>query len=108
MTDRIQDKQTITLDFYGPYKFVKGNQYLYYSEFVEREGIYIWTIKDEKNGNNFVHYIDNHVGTKAQRLKQKLIINSYLKTFQALTENREYNKSYPMKGFIMVKTSSII
>jgi len=57
MTDRIQDKQTITLDFYGPYKFVKGNQYLYDSEFVEREGIYIWTIKDEKNGNNFVHYI---------------------------------------------------
>jgi len=47
----------ITLDFVGPLKFCKTERYLFESEFVRSEGIYIWTIKDEINGKNYVHYI---------------------------------------------------
>jgi len=72
MTDNKQDKQTVTLDFYGPYKFVRGSQYLYDSEFVKSEGIYIWTIKDEKNGNNFVHYV-GETSSFGKRQREHLI-----------------------------------
>ncbi len=51
------DKPAITLDFFGPFKFIKGENYLYHSEHAGKEGIYIWTIKDEKNNLNYVHYI---------------------------------------------------
>lgn len=49
--------ETMTLNFYGPFKFTKGDKYLYHTEFVNSEGIYIWTIRDERNGRNLVHYI---------------------------------------------------
>jgi hypothetical protein len=55
------DSQVITLDFFGPYKFTKGDQYLFDSEFAKSEGIYIWTIKDEANGKNFIHYVGETV-----------------------------------------------
>jgi hypothetical protein len=49
--------QSITLDFYGPYKFTKGDNYLFDSEHIKCEGIYFWTIKDEINNKYFVHYV---------------------------------------------------
>ena len=52
----------ITLDFVGPLKFHKGKNYLFESELVNSEGIYIWTIKDERNGKNYVHYIGETMG----------------------------------------------
>jgi len=55
------DKTAITLDFFGPFKFTKGENYLYRSEYAGKEGIYIWTIKDEKNNVNYVHYIGETV-----------------------------------------------
>jgi hypothetical protein len=48
---------SITLHFHGPFKFTSGENYLFNSEFAKDEGIYIWTIKDEKNNVNYVHYI---------------------------------------------------
>jgi len=51
------DHHTITLDFHGPFKFTTGESYLFYSKFVESEGIYIWTIKDEVHNLNLIHYI---------------------------------------------------
>ena len=53
----IPEDQTITLEFFGPFKFTKGDNYLFHSECVGREGIYIWTIKDEEHNLNLVHYI---------------------------------------------------
>jgi hypothetical protein len=53
--------ETVKLDFYGPYKFIKGANYLFYSDFVKSQGIYIWTIKDEKNKVNYVHYVGETV-----------------------------------------------
>ncbi len=47
----------IILDFFGPYKFVEGESYLFNSEHIRKEGIYIWTIKDQINKINYVHYI---------------------------------------------------
>jgi len=40
------------LHFNGPFSFLKGEKSLSHSEFVKSQGIYIWTIKDEK----FCHY----------------------------------------------------
>ena len=48
---------TITLDFYGPFKFVRGDNNLFHSDKIRNEGIYIWTIKDENKGINYVHYV---------------------------------------------------
>lgn len=48
---------SFVLNFSRPLKFTRGESYLYDSEFTESEGIYIWTIKDERNGQNYVHYI---------------------------------------------------
>lgn len=57
--DRIAqvDLHTIILNFYGPFKFVRGVNYLFSSDMVKKEGIYIWTIKDEKANVHYVHYI---------------------------------------------------
>lgn len=49
--------ETITLNFHGPFKFTKGDNYLFRTSFVKNEGIYIWTIKDETNNTNYVHYV---------------------------------------------------
>ncbi|MBW6533936.1 MAG: hypothetical protein K0B11_02925 [Mariniphaga sp.] len=48
---------TKTLDFYGPFKFTRGEKYLFHSDKINNEGIYIWTIKDEYKGINYVHYV---------------------------------------------------
>ncbi|MEO6038670.1 MAG: hypothetical protein ABIQ93_09675 [Saprospiraceae bacterium] len=64
--------QTISLDFFGPFKFIKGEFYLFESAFVKSEGIYIWTIKDEKNNQNFVHYVGETVSF-GKRQKEHLI-----------------------------------
>lgn len=53
----IGEGQPIILNFYGPFKFNKGDSYLYDCKFVSSEGIYIWSIKDEQNKINYVHYI---------------------------------------------------
>lgn len=49
--------EVIILNFHGAFKFTKGDNYLFNSDLITSEGIYIWSIKDEKNGLNFVHYI---------------------------------------------------
>lgn len=52
------NKETpITLNFHGAFRFIRGDDYLFDSNFVESEGIYIWTVKDEKHNLNYVHYI---------------------------------------------------
>ena len=64
--------QTITLDFFGPFKFTKGDKYLYDKDLVKSEGIYIWTIKDEKNNLNLVCYVGETVSF-GKRQKEHLI-----------------------------------
>jgi len=64
--------QAITLDFFEPLKFIKGDNYLYDTEFVKSEGIYIWTIKDDKSGNNYIHYLGETVSF-GKRQKEHLI-----------------------------------
>lgn len=49
--------QIINMKFHGPFKFSKNGNYLFDSNFESLEGIYIWTIKDEFNRINYVHYI---------------------------------------------------
>jgi len=64
--------QSITIDFNGPLKFHKGEYYLYNTDFLNSEGIYIWTIKNEKNGNNYVHYV-GETASFGKRQKEHLI-----------------------------------
>jgi hypothetical protein len=45
------------LHFEGPYKFSRGNKYLFASPFANKEGIYLWTIKDEVNNLNLIEYV---------------------------------------------------
>lgn len=47
----------IKLAFSGPLSFIDGDHYLFKSDFVNSEGVYIWTIKNEKTGCNLIHYI---------------------------------------------------
>lgn len=49
------------MNFSGPFKFERGERYLFNSEFLKSQGIYIWTIKDEKNNQNLIHYIGETV-----------------------------------------------
>lgn len=53
----IEKEMTISLHFHGPLKFTKGDNYLFSTDYVKSEGIYIWTIKDEKSNVNYVHYV---------------------------------------------------
>lgn len=53
----VNGEEIKVLHFKGPYKFNKGDNYLFDSEFSKNEGIYIWTIKNIKNNLNYVHYI---------------------------------------------------
>jgi hypothetical protein len=62
----------ITLHFHGPLKFINGDKYLIDSEFVNSEGIYIWTIKDEKNSINYVHYI-GETGSFGKRQREHFL-----------------------------------
>lgn len=50
------NKEKITLDFYGPFKFV-GDNSIFTSPFAKSPGIYIWTVKDELNDTNYVTYV---------------------------------------------------
>jgi hypothetical protein len=53
----VEQDNSINLHFHGPFKFTAGDNDLFKSEFARSEGIYIWTIKDEMNNANYVHYI---------------------------------------------------
>lgn len=68
----MNDIKVVSLDFSGPFKFTKGENYLYESNFINNEGIYIWTIKDEKNNKNYVHYI-GETSSFGKRHKEHLI-----------------------------------
>ena len=68
----ISNEKSITLDFIGPLKLTKGDEYLFHSKFVNSEGIYIWTVKDEKNKINYVHYI-GETGSFGKRQREHLI-----------------------------------
>lgn len=59
------------LDFYGPLSFVRGDNYLFYSDMINKEGIYIWTIKSS-NGTNYVHYIGETISF-GKRQREHLI-----------------------------------
>lgn len=60
------------LTFYGPFTFTKGAHYLFDTNFLKREGLYIWTIKDEVDKINHVHYI-GETGYLARRQRQHLV-----------------------------------
>jgi len=57
----VDNGTTIALNFFGPFKFTKGDNYLFDQPFLKNEGIYIWTIKDETNKINYVHYVGETV-----------------------------------------------
>jgi hypothetical protein len=63
---------TKTLHFHGPLKFTKGDNYLFRTDYVKCEGIYIWTIKDEKNNINYVHYVGETISF-GKRQREHLI-----------------------------------
>lgn len=62
----------LMLTFHGPFTFTKGTRYLFNSGFLKQEGLYIWTIRDEAEGINYVHYI-GETGYFARRQRQHLI-----------------------------------
>jgi hypothetical protein len=47
-------------------------QYLFSSGFLKQEGLYIWTIRDETDNTNYVHYI-GETGYFARRQRQHLV-----------------------------------
>ena len=63
---------TIALTFHGPFTFTKGPHYLFNSGFLKNEGLYIWTIKDDVDNMNHVHYI-GETGYFARRQRQHLV-----------------------------------
>lgn len=62
----------IKLHFLGPYSFVKSKNYVFDSTFPNPEGIYLWTIKDQKNILNYVHYI-GETNSFLKRQKEHII-----------------------------------
>lgn len=50
-------RSEIKLAFSGPLSFTAGDHYLFKSDFVDSEGVYIWTIKNELTGCHLIHYI---------------------------------------------------
>ena len=62
----------IMLTFHGPFTFTKGPQYLFNTGLLKKEGLYIWTIKDEVDYINHVHYI-GETGYFARRQRQHLV-----------------------------------
>jgi hypothetical protein len=62
----------ISLTFQGPFTFTKGTRYLFNAGFLRSEGLYIWTIKDDVDQMNHVHYI-GETGYFARRQRQHLI-----------------------------------
>ncbi|MCJ7693887.1 MAG: hypothetical protein MUO40_00525 [Anaerolineaceae bacterium] len=65
MTDR-------SLDFYGPFSFGFGPNYLFTSEFAKKEGVYLWVIKDTKNDLNYIEYVGETYNF-AKRQKEHLV-----------------------------------
>lgn len=65
-------RTTTVLTFYGPFTFTRGQNHLFSTDFVKNEGIYIWTIKDEVDKINYVHYIGETV-CFGRRQRQHLI-----------------------------------
>lgn len=68
----MKDNNQIRLKFSAPLKFSKKGNYLFDSKFECDEGIYIWTIKDELNNINYVHYIGETTNYK-KRLREHFI-----------------------------------
>lgn len=62
----------VVLTFQGPFTFTKGPRYLFHSGLLKSEGIYIWTIKDEVDNVNYVHYV-GETGYFARRQRQHLV-----------------------------------
>lgn len=60
------------LHFFGPFKFTRGSNYLFDSEYNKAEGVYIYTIKDELNERNLIHYI-GETSSFAKRQREHLI-----------------------------------
>lgn len=57
----VASRAATVLNFHGPFTFTKGADYLFDTDFVKKEGLYIWTIKDEVDKLNYVHYIGETV-----------------------------------------------
>ena len=53
----MNDDKTVKIHFHGPFGFDKGENYLFPSKIAGSGGIYIWTITDETNDINYIHYI---------------------------------------------------
>jgi len=68
----VDSSPAIELTFHGPFNFTKGPHYLFNTGFLKKEGLYIWTIKDEVDGANHVHYI-GETGYFARRQRQHLV-----------------------------------
>lgn len=47
----------VELNFQGPFTFHRSDHYLFSSECVSCEGVYVWTIRNELDDANYVHYI---------------------------------------------------
>lgn len=60
------------LQFYGPYSFFKGPNYLFDYEYARSEGIYLWVIKNKKDNVNYIEYVGETTGF-AGRQKEHLI-----------------------------------
>ena len=46
-----------TLHFSGPFGFSNKKSSLFHSDYHQKEGIYLWVIKDELNNINYIHYV---------------------------------------------------
>ncbi len=68
----VKDGAAVVLTFHGPFTFTKGPHYLFNTGLLKKEGLYIWTIKDEADHINHVHYI-GETGYFARRQRQHLI-----------------------------------
>lgn len=51
------NQEDINLEFHGPYSMRKGSNYLFSSKLKNEEGVYLWTLKDETSGKNYINYI---------------------------------------------------
>lgn len=68
----VSNRMSTTLTFHGPFKFTRGEHYLFNTDFIKSEGLYIWTLKDEVDNTNYVHYIGETV-CFGRRQRQHLI-----------------------------------
>jgi len=70
MVQTVQLEQT-ALHFSGPFGFSSPKKSLFHSEFANKEGIYLWVIKDQENNINYIHYVGETKKTKGLARRQK-------------------------------------